>query len=312
MPFIFLFFFSSIMNAQVELVNNGSFEIQSSCPTIGNQVYKAIGWDNYGGGGPFFTASPDLFDTCLLSPVWGVPYNYFGSQFPADGHAYCGIFTYACNYQYREFIGSKLLEVLIPGHTYHLSFKTVKADTPAYDIAANHIGMKFSIMPHDSINSAPLDNIVQLYSDTIITDTLEWTFLSSDWIADSAYQYVMIGNFYDDAHTDTMQFSEFSCWAYYYIDAISVKKNFGDGVEDYSVQQFNVQLSSGSLIIYLYADADEIIVSNLIGQTYYNVKANYKQHQTVKLKLENFGKGMYLIMVKNKGGFFIQKILQQN
>src|SRR6185503_9492391 len=62
-------------------------------------------------------------------------------------------------------------------------------------------------------------NFSHIHCDSIIKDQINWIRVSGSFIADSTYKYLIIGNFYDDAHTDT-----FDCpdYALYYVDMICV------------------------------------------------------------------------------------------
>jgi hypothetical protein len=46
-----------------------------------------------------------------------------------------------------------------------------------------------------------------------------WTKVCGSFIADSAYNYLMIGNFYDNTFTDTVECEQYG---YYYVDAVCV------------------------------------------------------------------------------------------
>jgi hypothetical protein len=63
----------------------------------------------------------------------------------------------------------------------------------------------------------------------VITDTANWTLVSGSFVADSAYRYIVLGNFFDDAHTDTVHFIPGpSAAAYYLYDAICVSSVPGE------------------------------------------------------------------------------------
>ncbi|MBK7964745.1 MAG: T9SS type A sorting domain-containing protein [Bacteroidetes bacterium] len=67
----------------------------------------------------------------------------------------------------------------------------------------------------------PINNSAHLFTDSLLTDTVSWIHITGSLVADSAYQFLMIGNFFDDANTDTMMFDQDE-GGYYYIDDVCV------------------------------------------------------------------------------------------
>lgn len=65
-----------------------------------------------------------------------------------------------------------------------------------------------------------MSNSAHVYSDSLLNDTANWVQIKGSFIADSAYQYVVIGNFFDDFNTDTLNCSSAS---YAFIDMICVQ-----------------------------------------------------------------------------------------
>jgi hypothetical protein len=47
-------------------------------------------------------------------------------------------------------------------------------------------------------NQQLIDNSAQVYTDSIISDTLNWILIKGSFIADSAYSFLMIGNFFSN------------------------------------------------------------------------------------------------------------------
>ena len=58
----------------------------------------------------------------------------------------------------------------------------------------------------------------------MITDTVGWTLVSGSFVADSAYQYLMLGNHFDNANTDTLHIAvqPFVAIGYALIDNVCV------------------------------------------------------------------------------------------
>ena len=71
-------------------------------------------------------------------------------------------------------------------------------------MASNKLGAKFSTVSYSYSNPIQINNFAHVYSDSVIKDTTSWTLIKGEFTADSAYQYISIGNFFDDINTDTI------------------------------------------------------------------------------------------------------------
>lgn len=211
----------SISSKAQNLVPNPSFEDTVSCPDGVNNVSDAVGWFSS-------KSSPDYFNPCanINAPYMGIPNNMAGHQAPIDGNTYAGLATYVLNpgNNIRELISTQLNHTLNIGVKYFVSAYISRADTNYWDCASNKFGFRFSTIPYyASVNSCPIDNFSHIHFDSIISDKENWSWMAGDFVADSAYQYLIIGNFYDDAHTDTSHCpSLLNYAAYYYIDKVCV------------------------------------------------------------------------------------------
>ena len=214
---ILLVMFCLNVKAQVNLVPNGSFEDTVACPVNG-RLYNCMYWVNCG-------QTPDYNHSCApQGNAFGVPFNTVGYQPAATGNAYCDLWTYSTTQLFREFIGVSLIQPMVIGHSYFVSFRCAPASPGhGYCLQTNKQGIRFSTIAYDSVNTAPINNFAHIYSDSIISDTVNWTTISGSFIADSVYAFLTIGNFYDDAYTDTL-IPGFQCAAFavYYIDDVEV------------------------------------------------------------------------------------------
>ncbi len=208
-----LFFTVMAGNAQ-NLVPNPSFEDYTNCPTATDQLGLAVGWTSY-------RASPDYFNTCANLPV-GIPLNAWGEQSPYHGNAYAFLGTYdgMSSISNREYIGCKLLQPLDSGIEYYVTAFVSRADFYLANGASNNLGFQFFNQSYSISNPAPINNYSHIHSYGIITDSVNWTRISGSFVADSNYEYLSIGNFYDDQHTDTLDINNNA--AGYYLDAICV------------------------------------------------------------------------------------------
>ncbi len=201
------------------LVPNPSFEIYDTCPTFSGRMY-ASNW---------YVAekTPDYFNVCTTTPAISIPNNLFDLQFPATGNAYCGFYTYGTvDTLYREKIGVQLLSPLNIGTRYFVSFK-LNATSRHVNGATNKTGALFSTTSYTPAHPSPTKDFCQVWSDSIITDTINWVQIRGSFIADSAYSYLTLGNFFVNSHTDTARFwgTSISLIAYYYIDDVCVSND---------------------------------------------------------------------------------------
>lgn len=194
--FIGLISFGCCVRAQ-NLVPNGSFEEYTECPQFISSVFLT-GWQN------LHTNSADYFNACNTT-VAGVPLNQFGYQFAADGQAYVGMATTSnSSGTYREIVGIQLTELLQPGVPVCLSFKTAMGgfgswpgNSTAY--SSKGLGLKFFTQFPTDWETYLYPNAAALHIDYVPTDTALWYHVSGTYVPDSAYSFIAVGNFFDDA-----------------------------------------------------------------------------------------------------------------
>ena len=316
LPLLFCFIIAKYVGAQVNLVPNGSFEEYVHCPDNSNEADSCIGWRR-------IKYSPDYFNTCAPYPVC-IPDNSAGYQTAQFGNAYMGLLTYtyfAGSYTlWREVIGTDLIQPMIPGNEYSVSMRVSRGNwTPmAYNCAAsNKLGMRFSTQAYsfsNSFTSPPaIDNFAQAYVDSIVTDTINWVLLHWNYIADSAYTHLYIGNFFDDSHTDTMvinaplgQVGD----AYYFIDSVNVICEGDDcisGMSDAEITPVNIwyDVSHREIQIVGLKKNVGVIVINTNGQVVHKRNAI----GDVSLNAKNWTNGIYIIQLKTEQYALVKKIL---
>jgi hypothetical protein len=200
-------------------VSNGSFEQFIQCPDNPSQLDRAVGWS-------FAQGSTDYFNSCETSNFVSVPINHRGYQFACDGDAYIGMFNYDSIVKtYREPATTQLSQSLTIGQKYYVSFKTVLTlDSFASCYATNKMGVLFSTIQYTLTNPAPVNNFAHIYTNSIISDTANWSLIYGDFIADSAYSYVTIVNFFDSTQTQTLKLLNYyaSTASYYFVDDLKV------------------------------------------------------------------------------------------
>ncbi|MFH2141222.1 MAG: T9SS type A sorting domain-containing protein [Bacteroidota bacterium] len=306
----FLTIFSQIILAQ-NLVPNPSFEIYDTCPNGLGQVYKVNGWN-------IRINTPDYFNSCNSSN-YSVPNAFFGYQNAATGTGICGLYVYnSLNLYGREFLGCKLNDSLVVGQKYYISLKLNLPNTAT--CAVNKLSILFSTVQfvdtlcHYSVYFS--DNALIL-SDTIINDTLNWVLLKTTFIADSSYDFLIVGNFFENHLIDTVLFSGNTCISYYYIDDICISKD-------------SLYCNTINNVYDLIKDEDTFFIYPNPTSDFINIKINTSDAKTICCKLfdlygrlidqkiiinsgninvTNYSEGVYVLQMKIKNTTLYKKII---
>lgn len=212
------------VTAQQNHVPNGSFESYTTCPNgLGQVSSRCVGWFQYTTGG-----NPDYYHTCG-SGVASVPLNYTGYQQPAHGNAYVGLVSYepasSSWYNYKEYAATQITPLLV-GAEYEVSMSVNLATKSRH--ACDDLGAFFFLNGPTSLSTSVVLGVTPQVSYSNygpITDTANWVRLTKYFIADSAYQYIVIGGFssYNLLNIDTVNPTGAVLAAYYLIDSVVVK-----------------------------------------------------------------------------------------
>ena len=210
-----------------------------ACPTTLTQIDLATGWMS-------FSLTPDYFNACASAsaiPPVSVPHNIWGDQIAHTGNAYAGFVAFQLgSTNSREYVGTQLNQTLIIGQKYFISFWVSSAFgyMNPYDyphLACNNLGARFSTVSYSPNNPQFANNFAHIVDTNIINDTINWIKISGSFIADSAYQYLSIGNFFDDINTNVITIGVHNPnAAYYYLDDVklSTDSTFVNGIDDYN------------------------------------------------------------------------------
>ncbi len=238
------------------LVPNPSFEEYDTCPDFAGQIHRANGWYSA-------KQTPDYFNSCAPGLNWcTIPLNYFGHCLPASGISYSGIIAkWGGNTDLtKEYIGAQLLSPLQIGVKYYASFKVQLGGESSSTCGINKLGILFSTTGYNTNAPAPsCNNCAQIYSDSIVADTLNWTRLSGSFVADSAYSYICIGRFNFNAYTDSILLSGTQCGAYYYLDDVCISSDSAYS-QSYSYSDIAINISDIEVLIYPNPATDFLIM----------------------------------------------------
>lgn len=215
------------------LIPNPSFEDSHCCPSTYSMFYCIQGWAAPTKG------TTDYYSSCELkhyTPIVRTPTNFFGHQEPVDGIAYIGLYTYY-HTDYREYALTKLKEPLQVNETYHLNFWISLADTAGTSIRS--LGVAFTKTQYQKMQFTNITELpyleIYLPDSSFIKDKKQWFQLNLEYQAIGGEEFLMIGNFKDNASTDTLQLqddhiaSEEQFDSYYYLDDVCLGIIRGDG-----------------------------------------------------------------------------------
>jgi hypothetical protein len=246
------------------LVPNPSFEKYTVCPfhyfMLPNEWFTCSG-------------DPDYFNACDTTNGFSVPVNGFGFQNAYIGDGFCGFVAISfCSFPYyKEYLGCHLLFPLNTGHKYFISFAVSRAEW--LNLASNNIGLLFSTksyqdyQPYDNTWNVPTTNYAHIVETNIITDMQNWTIIKGNIVADSAYEYIIIGDFFDSIQTDTLIFGHnplLQC-SYYYLDNVCVSE---DSLTCYMPDEVS-EINCGDMTINIYPVPAE-----------YKIRIEIKEHCT--------------------------------
>jgi OOP family OmpA-OmpF porin len=299
------------------LVPNPSFEEYIDCPfsttELENQVVDWYSWSE----------SPDFFHVCSndIDGFAGVPGNAWGWQNPVSGDAYAGFISYThSDPDIREYMAVELATPLVIGEEYYIMFYTSMYDGGELSngwCATNHIGLRFFENPNydDDGNSFAPDNFVHLDYSEVLTDTATWTLVEGTFVADQAYDWLAIGNFFTGENTTIEILNpNDQCFGVYYIDNVCVSSNQNDCNELLNLkehQTINFQIYPNP--------ADQLLtIQNPKGAAYtytlYNLNGSIlfeqlqAQHSVKEVDLSSLAAGIYVLSIQSAGLIYNHKI----
>ncbi|MBI5541789.1 MAG: T9SS type A sorting domain-containing protein [Bacteroidia bacterium] len=310
-----LLFFFPFNSFTQNLVSNPSYEQYSFCPNYMDQLLYCQNWF-------VCRETPDYYNSCSSFLDIVPPNCSAGYQYSHSGNAFLGLITFTPIPQNnREFIGSQLVSSFVINQKYFFSFYVNLSGgiNLGTTIASNKIGIKFSTIPYSYSNPAPINNTAHFYTNTIITDTAKWTRISGSFIADSAYSYILLGNFFDDAHTDTLNLSPTNNnYAYYYIDDVCVSPDslFCEnwlGVSEQTVKNTeDITIYPNPWVNHLNVKFNNIPSENttlsVLDITGKVILQTITKENEFVINTEKLAKGLYLVKVENGKTVALKKI----
>lgn len=291
---LFILFFLIIKVHSQNLVPNYSFEDTLHCPSMGGQMNLAPPWFQP------TTGTPDYFNEC--SSTSGVPTNG-GYQYAKTGKAYAGFILFAFT-SFREYIEVPLISTLLAGKNYCVSFYVNLSERS--NVAIDAIGLYFS---NDSITSNSYFNLpyqpqVKNSDENVLNDTANWVLISGDYIAVGEEKYITIGNFKNNADTDSLFLGGGGgSVAYYYIDDVSITLCDTSGVgikENISINTIKVFQNPSNETFNISLPNQQTFHVQVIDITGRKVHERKNATGTIKVDCSGFSSGVYFVKALNE------------
>jgi len=293
------------------LIPNPSFEDYVICPVNTDNMDNCTNWSSYGG-------SSDYWNACSTGGM-NVPNAIFGFQYAHTGGGMAGFVTYEYNHlNQREYLGSQLLTPLIIGQKYFISFFVNFSNIPTVAIASNNLGIKLSTVSYSQINPVQPTNLANLNYSSIILDSINWTKVTGIFVADSSYDYIVVGNFFVDSLTNTINIGPQPLVSYYYVDDICLSidsmycENWTYTPNTIQEAQINIypNPTEGSIFIKTMEIFNSFEIIDPLGRIHFKTKLDYVQ-QRFHLDLGSFSSGIYYIRFYSNDVIAIEKIIKQ-
>ena len=135
----------------------------------------------------------------------------FGSQSPRNGYGYGGFFGYtSANGSYREYLEDQLNAPMIVGRKYLVSMYVSLSDFSTIAIDNLGIALRTSQTKELTFSNLSFTPVVVSPDNVFLSDKKSWVNISAVITADQPYQYLVIGNFKNNASTDTLRLTDTS------------------------------------------------------------------------------------------------------
>ena len=312
---------STILVAQ-NLVPNPSFETYVTCPISDSEVQQGIitPWTTAS------TATSDYFNACFIPspfPSMDVPSNAQGYQFARTGDGYAGIISaetadtaLTIIGDYREYLQVPLTAPLVAGNEYNIEFFWSLSDRSS--LYAEEIGIYFSTTPININQSTTLPYTPQLeQSGSPLNDTTNWVPFQQTYTAVGGEMYITIGNFSNVSNsiwgttgTACDFYQTFGCFAYYYIDDVSVVAK-PVGVNELTAASISIHPNPtlGQTTLSLKEASSGVLnIRNYLGQEVLKVSFNNTKQFDINLAGPA---GLYFIQLDIDGQLITKKVIKE-
>lgn len=305
-----------------ELVPNGGFEDYSDLPDNSGQWNRCSFWTNAGGIAiDGFYGDADYFHMDGGGSVQ-LPGTVLANVSAHSGDAIMGFLGYQAPYMattdIREYLMVELNESLTIGNSYNISFWITNGSSGLGHIyKCDGIGINFSTSPLNQAGASYIDRAPQLEIEGELF-TNEWQEITFDFIADSAYTYLTIGNFYSDTETNISVAVEGPLpfqGAYYFVDDFSLEVNGLNEISENTITDNSLFTLYPNPSIDVVSVKLNSIIESQVEYTLLSIDGKVIQSgafsNETTLNLESISSGVYLIVIKQDQIYYQQKLIKR-
>ncbi len=314
---------SSTLFAQ-NLVPNPDLELRNNdfCGIAGSNDLSAALADWYSPSG----GSPDVHFTDISSSCWNFqpnstypgPIGLKGTQLPRSGSSMAGFFAYTVDgLNQREYLQVQLMSPLVPTGKYLVEFYVSLGDSTEF--SSNNVGFNLSVLAPSGGGDGVLNVTPQFAEANGVGDTQGWVRIFDTITATEAFEYLTIGNFFDDNATSvtsnpTASFAPGTYGAYYFIDDVRVTRVFTDVADINENKHMDVRIFPNPTMDEAVIEFNDIIDQKSIdlldagGNVLWSTEDVSKQ---VVIDLRKRVKGMYFIRINSDSGARLETIVKQ-
>lgn len=292
---LMLFLSIPLVSTAQNIVLNPNFSEYVTCPPSQSQINLCKYWYNV------TYNTPDYWHACNPHPFYGYPGNFPGHQI-SSSNAMVGAFTFSSDFpNIREYFGADIPALTI-GDIYKVTVRVSLGDTMGY--GTNGLGVFFYVdaKPDTTLKGRiPVTPQIDYSSYGVIADKVNWTTLTANFVADSAFTHMVLGNFKLDNSilfvSVPPSWNAYAKTSYYYYDSVSVER-IGKASVVSTPNKSNIRIYPSPTDKTLTIASDHmmvsVIITNLMGQTLYNYNP---QKREVQVDVSSLPKGIYFVRV---------------
>jgi hypothetical protein len=317
-PLSFLFLFYNILCAYSQnLVPNYDFELNSAYPNNVAQFDLLEDWFNP--SPPPVTdqnGSPDYIHT-LGTGYANSPNSLWAYVFPQSGNGFVGFAvhnTYKLNY--REYASVEFSDTMKAGRNYQLvaHFTNGQFNGSFGGKGISNLGFLFTTYTPVQNGYQPILKNPQILIDSIVYSE-NWLRFQFEYLPDSNYNFVTIGNFQPDSLLNIESFEQTQdTFVYYFVDSLFLGERITNSINGVERERTEVNISPNPAHSTIQVISEDLIDSwRIFDITGKQIKYDFfNERKNLQIDISGLTNGVYFLTCKNEKGEIVKKFIKQN